>query len=104
MSMVVDFMFKLAVVLLIFDGILACIRIALKASRKTRRSSHHRRHYYNTFGDEIWQQQKRESDRFMREMDQQQFMEFSEKSVTPFEAGGFDMNFGNSFNDFGGMF
>ena len=34
---------------------------------------------------------------------QQEFMDFSLKSVTPFEMGGFNMDFGNSFNDFGGF-
>ena len=41
---------------------------------------------------------------FMREQEQlhmQEFMDFSMKSVTPFEQGGFDMTQGNSFNDFG---
>lgn len=42
-------------------------------------------------------------DRFMADMQQQQFDEFSRNSVTPFEMGGFDMEQGNSFNmDFGG--
>ncbi len=48
-------------------------------------------------------------DRFMADVQQQEFMDFSMKSVTPFEMGGFDMNQGNSFNmdfgtnDFGGF-
>ena len=45
-------------------------------------------------------------DLFMQQQQQQEFMDFSLKSVTPFEMGGFDTSFGNSFNDFnnGGMF
>ena len=48
-------------------------------------------------------------DRFMADVQQQEFMDFSMKSVTPFEMGGFDMEQGNSFNmdfgmnDFGGF-
>lgn len=51
----------------------------------------------NRMNDEMFQQ-------FMREQEQlhmQEFMDFSIKSVTPFEQGGFDMTQGNSFNDFG---
>lgn len=51
----------------------------------------------NRMNDEAFQQ-------FMREQEQlhmQEFMDFSIKSVTPFEQGGFDMTQGNSFNDFG---
>ena len=98
------FMLAISVVMWIICSTIACVRVARAASGKTKRNYRRRGNYYDTFGDEIWQQQKRESERFMRDMDQQQFMEFSEKSVTPFEAGGFNMNFGNSFNDFGGMF
>ena len=98
------FILAISVGMWIICSTIACVRIQRAASGKTSRNNRRRRNYYDTFGDEIWQQQKRESDRFMREMDQQQFMEFSEKSVRPFEAGGFDMNWGNSFNDFGGMF
>lgn len=42
---------------------------------------------------------------FMDEMNRQNdqfFMDECMKSVTPWEMGGYDMNFGNSFNDFGG--
>lgn len=62
-------------------------------------------------GQELFRQQMEQDNMqmnlFMQEQQQQQeFMDFSLKSVTPFEMGGFDTSFGNSFNDFnnGGMF
>ena len=52
------------------------------------------------YGDRLFQQQMQEdmhrenNDRFMSDM-----MNESQKSVTPWEHGGYDMNQGNSFND-----
>lgn len=52
------------------------------------------------------EQDNMQMDLFMQQQQQQEFMDFSLKSVTPFEMGGFDTSFGNSFNDFnnGAMF
>lgn len=56
----------------------------------------------------VQEQLGQENDWFMQEQFRQQneqfmndSMKFSMDSVTPFEHGGFNMDFGNSFNDFG---
>lgn len=55
----------------------------------------------NRMNDEMFQQFMREQEQLIIDQQMQEFMDFSMKSVTPFEQGGFDMTQGNSFNDFG---
>lgn len=72
---------------------------------------------YNGYGYEVYDNHQNEQARLIQEdqfrsfneeiirQQDQQFMEESLKSVTPFEMGGYDMMQGNSFNDFNnGMF
>lgn len=55
----------------------------------------------NRMNDEAFQQFMREQEQLMFDQQMQESMDFSMKCITPFEHGGFDMNQGNSFNNFG---
>ena len=108
MSMSFGFMVVIGVVVWIVEIIAKCAGAGYKSygSSDIATNDWHQQEIFrqqvdehNRISNEFMQQQQMENDRLMQE----QFMDFSEKSVTPFEMGGFNMDFGNSFNDFGGF-